>query len=517
MAKRKPAKSESKRSQEAASKPSESSSIRLDESLVERVRDYCRSHAQKMVVVGAYFDELYATDVLDLRRRVSLGISPPQDLEFVTTVNGAAAASRKIQVRPEPDSWVAKQEWSVDTSSARHHGMRLRAALLDYEDRIVPTLETPRFISDNALCALYMTWLLVDEGVPQLLPYTSSCQALPWDGEHGRAALSAEWFTSDRIEKWERVLGRSLKLVGGETPVERSGSVAVEFKQEATAGDVMLLQPSTASDPDAEAMTFAVTAAVRLGAEELRQFNPNNLSLGVVGGRYLQLVAATGMAVAIARTGEVGFLDQAAWTRIHTQMRLAIEFALRCVAGLEIRLHASRLVPESMQIAKRAGEIVADLKQLDLQQSGPVPGEQRRGTTWIPQIRSLADELAVIGRAIAHVSPAAELEGWREARVPRHYDKPLSETALLTAGVLCQQPPDRGLSAGQIVQAVFSMFGVTVDETTVKRAITGQLKPWGVAHQKGVGYHVPVSRRLELWVRIRPTLVAEYGPRTPDS
>jgi hypothetical protein len=517
MAKRKPAKSTSSRPRRAAGKAFQNAPVRLDESVVRRVRDYCRSNARMLVVVGAHFDQLYATDVLDLRRRVSLGLEPTRELEFVLSVNGAVAASRTIKVNPEPDSWVSKQEWSVDTSSAAHLRMRLHAALHDYRDRVLPTLDTARFISDHALCALYLTWMLSDEGAGALRPYSSSCQGLPWDGEYGRASLASEWFTRECLAAWEPLLERSLALVGVAHAGAKSGSVSVVFEQAAEAGDILRLGDEASPQADAESVSFVAKAVVRLNAQDLRRFDPTALSLQEIGGRYFRLVGAQAMALLFARSGEIGFLDEASWTRIHTQFRLALAFATRCAGSLGVRLRATGLVPDPMQVEKRAGEIVRELKHLDLQQCGVTPGDQRVGTVYVPQIRALAEELARIGVGFAHVSPASELEGWQNVTIPKYYDEPLSETSVLTAAVLCQEPLDHGLTAANIVVKARSRYGESLESTSVKRAVNGQLKPWGAKFRKRFGYYVPMSKRIALWTRIRPTLEQEYGHRAPDS
>lgn len=410
MSKRKSEKSMSSRPRATAGEQSVRVPTRLAAPLVARVRDYCRSHAHAMVVVGTHLDQLYATDVLDLRRRVSLGIAAPQELAFVTVINGAEAATRKIQVHPEPNSWVTSQEWAVDTESVRHLRMRLHAALHDYQERIVPMLEEPRFIADNALSAVYLTWLLVDAHVAQLFPHTASCQALPWGGEHGRDSLATEWFTPARIEQWVPLLERSLALLGAPSGEAKQNSLALAFEQSAEGGDVVRAAGQADPQTDADAVTFVAKSVVRLAAQDLQRFDPAAISLREIGGHYFQLISAQALALASARCGQLGFLDVDAWTRIHTQFRLALEFAIRCASGLGFRLRATGLFTDPFQIEKRAGEIALELKQLEFLAGGATPGEQRLGMLFVPRIQALAGELGQIGRTFAHVPPEALAE-----------------------------------------------------------------------------------------------------------
>jgi hypothetical protein len=363
-----------------------------------------------MVMVGAYFDQLYDSDVLDLRRRVSLGLAPPQDIEFVTEKNDAVAGSRKMRVEAEPDGWVATQEWSIDPTSSRHQRLRLLAALHDFEHRVLPKLDSPHFIADNALCAVYLTWLLVDEGVSQLFPHTASCQALPWGGEHGRDSLASEWFTPARIEQWVPLLERSLARLGAPSGEAKQNSLALAFEQSAEGGDVVRAAGQASPQTDADAVTFVAKSVVRLAAQDLQRFDPAAISLREIGGHYFQLISAQALALASARCGQLGFLDVDAWTRIHTQFRLALEFAIRCASGLGVRLRATGLFTDPFQIEKRAGEIALDLKQLEFLASGATPGEQRLGMRFVPRIQALAGELGQIGRTFAHVPPEARAE-----------------------------------------------------------------------------------------------------------
>jgi hypothetical protein len=518
MAKRKPANTKAAVPQKRTrARAAEESSRALPEPLLARVRQYCRSNASSMVMVGAYFDQLYASEVLDLRRRVSLGLASAQDIESVTAKNDAVAGSRKIRVEAEPDGWVATQEWSIDPTSWRHQRLRLLAALHDFEHRVLPKLDSPHFIADNALCALFLTWMVTDDGIDPLRPHTCPCQAVPWTGEHGRQSLAGEWFTAKRVADWARVLERSLEILGDAAPRQREQSVSVHFQQSVNAGEVAMVGGGSAGDLDADAVTPVAHTVVRLTAAELRTFDAASLSLARIGRHYFQLVHVCAGAVSLVRGGGLGFVDIETWARIHTQFRLAVEFARRCVGGLGPRLLVSGLVPNAAQIEKRAGEIVDDIKHLELMQNGAAPGERLHGVAHMDRIQLLAHELASLGASFANVSPAAELDGLRNRKLPEHYDTPLTEPALLIAAVLCQQPPDHGLKAAEIVVEVERVFKRDVDETTVKRTISGPLRAWGARHSKGVGYHVPPSRRLELWTRIQPTLALEYPSRRVDS
>jgi len=155
-------------------------------------------------------------------------------------------------------------------------------------------------------------------------------------------------------------------------------------------------------------LSYSAARSVEPDLAGLAKFEPAKCSLAQIATLF-QFVHACLMGVHVARDSEYPEFEPENWDKVHNRLRIAIQYALRCVEGLGTRLQSTQLVPDAFAIEKAAREAMAQLVQLDMLVAGPEIGESRERIPVPPEMEAAANRLYVLGEHFRHVPPEKDI------------------------------------------------------------------------------------------------------------